>query len=358
MSWVRASAITSLLLPCLFMALLDGQAQERDSLPPVAIGGFVDSYFSWNAAKPASHTNRYRNFDLSERQFVLSEAQVDIERRAAPIGFHIALNTGAASDIIHAGSASTLNLLMQGFVSLLVPVGAGLMVDAGKFVTHMGFETINAKDNANYSRSFLFAWAIPYYHIGVRAAYPLLEQLSIGASISNGWNASTAASGKTFGATLTYTPLRSLSFTANWIGGPGQPDSSNSPFRQIAEFISTVQIGEQFTVAADVLYGTERGYGQRAEWKGAALYGRYTPADNSAISVRGEFYDDPSGFTTGFVQTLGEITVTYEHRVLQNLFVRVEYRHDRSNAPVFDGSDGMETEPRQNTISLSGIVTF
>ena len=100
MSWVKINASISLLLPCVLMAHFGGLAQERDSIPPVAIGGFVDSYYSWNGARPASHVNRLRNFDLTEHQFVLSEAQVDIERRPAPIGFHIALNTGAASDII------------------------------------------------------------------------------------------------------------------------------------------------------------------------------------------------------------------------------------------------------------------
>ena len=185
------------------------QTQERDSIPPVTIGGFVDTYYSWNAARPPSHTNRYRNFDLSAQQFVLSEAQVDVDRPATPIGFHIAWILGAASDIIHTGSSSTMNFLMQGYVSLLLPVGAGLSVDAGKFVTRMGFESVRARADWNYSRSFLFAWAIPYYHIGVRASYPLLKQLTVGANVSNGWNAAAGGCGggaRTFGATVTYSP--------------------------------------------------------------------------------------------------------------------------------------------------------
>ena len=114
-----------------------------------------------------------------------------------------------------------MNFLMQGYVSLLLPVGAGLSVDAGKFVTHMGFETISAKDNYNYSRSYLFAWAIPYYHIGLWLIRPL-EQLTIGANVSNGWNADVNANSKTFGATVAYRPGPAVTLTANWIGGPEQ----------------------------------------------------------------------------------------------------------------------------------------
>ena len=39
-------------------------------------------------------------------------------------------------------------------------------MDFGKFVTSAGAEVIESKDNWNYSRSLLFAYAIPYWHFG------------------------------------------------------------------------------------------------------------------------------------------------------------------------------------------------
>ncbi len=356
MSWLLMCTVIVAML-CFLIAPSAGQTQP-DSTSPIAIGGFVDSYFSWNAASPASHQNRFRNFDLTADEFVLSEAQVDVQRAPAPIGFHIALNTGTASDIIHAGSNSTMNLLMQGFVSFVIPVGGGLTVDAGKFVTHMGYETISAKDNFNYSRSFLFAWAIPYYHLGLRAAYPLSGQLALGACVCNGWNATTTSGGKTFGGTLTYTPFTAFSLTANWIGGPGLYDSTHTAFRQIIEVVPTLQLTEAFAAAADFLYGVEQMPGHPMAWKGVALYAQYRLAASSAISARGEIYGDPFGYTTGSIQTLGEITLTYEYKIMRNLLMRLEYRHDRSTVGVFDGSGGDATQSQQNTFAVSGIVIF
>ena len=52
-------------------------------------------------------------------------------------------------------------------------MGKSLQVDAGKFVTHMGFEVIESKDNWNYSRGLLFQFAIPYFHTGVRVTGPI-----------------------------------------------------------------------------------------------------------------------------------------------------------------------------------------
>ena len=34
---------------------------------------------------------------------------------------------------------------------------------------------IESKDNWNYSRSLLFAWAIPYYHFGLRSSLAGIE---------------------------------------------------------------------------------------------------------------------------------------------------------------------------------------
>ena len=94
--------------------------------------------------------------------------------RVSRVGFRLDLTGGPASALVNAlepGEAGYLQTFQQAYVSYLAPVGSGLQIDAGKFVTPAGAETIETRDNWNYSRSFLFALAIPYYHMGVRTAY-------------------------------------------------------------------------------------------------------------------------------------------------------------------------------------------
>ena len=38
---------------------------------------------------------------------------------------------------------------------------------------------IEAKDNWNYTRGLLFTWAIPFYHVGVRATLPVGERVTV-----------------------------------------------------------------------------------------------------------------------------------------------------------------------------------
>ena len=350
--WVLVAC--SVLLP----ELLRAQTAAGDSTSPVTIGGFVDSYFSWNFGRPASHVNRLANFDLTENQIMLSTAEIDVMKAANPIGFHLELAVGSAPDIINGGSTESAKLVQQAYLSAVFPVGAGLTVDAGKFVTHMGFETIKAKDNFNYSRSLLFAWAIPYYHTGLRASYPVRDNLTATVYLYNGWNNVQANSGKTFGASVSFAPTPAVVFIANWIGGPEQPDSVGSDFRHVVEGVATVQASDRLALGIDGTYGVEKTPLGTVTWKGAAVYGRYLLTETSSISARGEVYSDPGGYTTALVQDLGEITLTYEQRILGALILRAEYRYDWSTAQAFDGSDGDATRKNQSRVGLAGIVTF
>ncbi len=340
------------------MQCTQAQVAAKDTASPVVLTGFVDSYFSWNVDRPASHINRLANFDLTENQFMMSMADIDLQKAASPIGFHIECALGSTVDIISAGNAESARFFQQAYLTAVLPVGAGLTVDAGKFVTHMGYETIKAKDNANYSRSFLFAWAIPYYHTGIRASYPLRENLTASVDVCNGWNSAPGNSGKTFGASVSFAPVPSLSLTADWIGGPEQPDSVGSDFRHVFEGVVVLQASDRFSVAIDGLYGSEKLPWGMATWKGAALYGRYALSDASALSARAEVYSDPEGYTTALSQDLGEFTFTYEQRFLGALIFRGEYRYDWSNAGAFDGSGGDASRRNQSRIGLACIVTF
>src|SRR5436309_1305112 len=81
---------------------------------------------------------------------------------------------------------TTYQNIQQAYISFLAPAGNGLQIDFGKFVTALGNEVIETKDNWNYSRSLLFTLAIPYYHMGMRATYPINDKVSVMGFLGNG----------------------------------------------------------------------------------------------------------------------------------------------------------------------------
>ena len=159
----------------------------------VEVSGFIDGYYGYNFNKPADRINVLRNFDTRSNQFALNLAEIVTEKKPDPlnsrIGFRLDLDYGPATDLVHAtepGGKDVYKVIQQAYGSYLAPIGSGLQIDFGKFVTVHGAEVIETKDNWNYSRGLLFAWAIPYYHFGVRAKYAFNSKVSLTGLVVNG----------------------------------------------------------------------------------------------------------------------------------------------------------------------------
>jgi hypothetical protein len=331
----------------------------------ITTSGLVDFYYGYNFAQPSSRTNKLRNFDTDEQQLNVSLAELVVQMKAEPIGFRIDADFGPTNDAVQGGVNTTLSYLQQAYITAVIPVGAGLTVDVGKFVTHMGFEVIESKDNWNYSRSLLFAWAIPYFHVGLRVNYPVLSNVTLSGHLCNGWN--TIADNnteKTFGATLNIMPTSSLTIIQNWIGGREQLSDGSGVKRNVFDLILIYQLTDALALALNADYGEDRGGAGVMLWKGIAAYGRYSFNEQSAIVIRGEVFSDPNGYAmSGFVlggiaQEVKAVTATYERKFLDALLLRLEYRHDWSNKKFFDKQDQPNSIDYQDTILFGAVVMF
>jgi putative OmpL-like beta-barrel porin-2 len=78
----------------------------------------------------------------------------------------------------------------------------------------------------NYTRSFLFGYAIPFTHTGVRAAYQVNGVVSVLRMVANGWdNFKDKNDRKSVGAQLALTPVKPLTIYFNYLGSPERTDS-------------------------------------------------------------------------------------------------------------------------------------
>jgi len=275
-------------------------------------------------------------------------------------GFNVKFNFGPASSIIHAsepGTSSVAQNIEQAYVSYLAPVGKGLQIDAGKFVTQHGAEVIEAKDNWNYSRSLLFALAIPYYHMGVRATYPVNDKVTLMGDIVNGWNDVVDNNGrKTYGLQATVKPIAALVIVQNYMGGPEQPNN-DTDWRHLSDTTVTYTVSPAVSLMANYDYGVDTFAGQAVHWDGVAAYAKVQATKRLAIGPRVERFTDPDGFMTGTAQTLTEVTMTGEVRVADTLLWRVEFRRDVSDAASFKTDTGAFVK-QQSTIGFSLLYSF
>lgn len=246
-------------------------------------------------------------------------------------------------------------------MSVLVPLGSGLRVEAGKFVTGLGYEVIEGFDgwNDNATRSFLFGYAIPFTHTGLRASYVLSPVVSTMVMVANGWDdVRDNNSGKTVHLQVGIAPTSRVALIVNGIAGPEQ-DHDSRHFRDVLELVATWKPTDRLSLGFNGDWGREAGAvpgGGTALWSGAAGYLRLALATRVALSLRAEAFQDRDGARTGTAQTLTELTLTPEVRLGTSCIVRGDLRLDVSDHPIFEGRSGpRKTQP---TVSVNALYHF
>ena len=367
-------------------APLVGEAQAPPAQDPAAkqdsatmdffrkteVSGFVDMYYTYNfntPAKPCTTVagvavfNCLYNFNVAHNSFSLSLAEVALEKKPTSDsrgGFRIDLDYGPTTTYVHAtepGGTTTYQNIQQAYVSYLAPAGTGLQLDFGKFVTWNGQEVIETKDNWNYSRSLLFAWAIPYYHAGMRASYSPTAKVTVTGFLVNGWNnAADNNTGKTVGGQVMIKPNANLMFMTNYTGGPEQ-SNDNADWRHLSDSIVTYSMNNRMSLALNYDYGQDKVAGSTVKWQGVAGYLKYQATDRFALIPRVEYFDDRDGFSTGTAQKVKEATLTAEFKHKDGVIMRLEYRGDFSDVPFFL-KNTTEAVKNQSTVTVGFVYAF
>ena len=315
-----------------------------------------DGYVDGNFNHPNSGFNGLRNFDLRSDTLHVNMGMITIDRAAAPVGFHLDVGFGETFDVIHATDRApeSLKYFKQAYVSLKPKSWHGVEIDAGEFVTSAGAEVIETNQNWNYSRSLLFAWAIPYYHFGVRASIPI-GKFTGGVQVVQGWNnVYDNNSGKTVGLNGAYA-WKKVTWSHNYYVGP-EKTKTNIGLRQLYDTTVLVNPTDKFSYYVNFDYGRDKNIGQgAAQWTGLAGAARYALTSKFALAGRLEFFDDIDGFSTGTAQNVKEATFTGEYKMSSWLMTRLEFRDDWSDQPFFQKNGG--TAKSQPTVLL-GLVAF
>ena len=337
------------------------------SVGPLDLSGFIDGYYSYNFNTPSNanngQVNDLYNFNDKTDQFNLSAAKLTFNHDPDPVGVHIDLLFGRTEKLVNYNADSSY--IEQAFVSMKPPKAKGFELDFGKFTTSAGAEVIEAKDNWNYSRSILFAWAVPYYHFGVRASMPVSKTETVGIHVVNGWNNTTKDhSGATVGLTSAYVKPK-YSWFLNYYVGPENAGTTEG-FRNLIDTTLTLAPTAKLSAYINYDYGQNRdsvkstgSYQDKLlnRWQGVAFAAHGLVSATQSLTGRYEYFKDYQGFSTGTAQDLQEFTGTYEYKWAAGLLSRVELRHDWSNKNFFHKNDA-EFVDGQTTVTASFIAFF
>jgi len=349
-------------------------------------GGHVAISYNYNFNDPNSRANRLRVFDDKANQFDINQAELWLEKPTStesPIGFGVDFVIGRDAKKIHSlglgissgddPTKSDVFDLLQAYVTYKAPIGKGLDLKAGKFVTLHGAEVIRRTGNFNVSRSLAFGFAIPFTHTGVMATYPFADWLTVTAGIVNGWdNTDDNNNGKSIHGMATITPIKDLTLILGGTWG-AELDNRDAPKRGLFDFVATYKPIAPLTLTFNYDYGEQdEAFGpgsETARWHAIAGYATYDLTDKFSVGIRGEYFRDEEGFRLGFTDpvtgaparlNVWEMTLTARYKLFDHLFASVEYRHDQATNDrlVFDDGNGIRNADSQDTIALELVYQF
>jgi hypothetical protein len=361
-----------------------------DLLHGTTVNLLLDGYYEYNFNAPIGRVNLLRAYDVSSNAFSLNQADLVLENAPDPthgkrFGARLDLQYGQATETLQGNPANEprpeiYRAVFQAFGTYVVPVGRGLTVDFGKWASSLGMEANYTKDQMNYSRSYWFNF-LPFYHMGVRAQYPVNDKLSVNYWVVNGTQWAEPFNGfkdQLFGVNVQ--PRKSVSWTVNYylgqehpdfqyqpVGTPGLPTQQGIPFTPIPnpprgklhifDNYVTWNASPKLTLALEGDYVIQRlqTYSPPSHTDGGAAYVRYQIRPKIALAARSEYMSDHGGLFSGTTQALKETTLTFEYKFTDNFVMREEWRRDFSNQPFFL-TDSLGVLRKEQTTAGIGLV--
>lgn len=346
-----------LLLVALATGVLRSQETPTPLQPKIQLSGTVEADAVWNLNDPADRQNQSLGFVNHADQLRLTEATLSLDADFGRTGFHF---DGGFGDFYKAAMASDSwrgpnQYVSQAFL-FWKPVGK-IRIEAGKFFSSVGAEVPQSAQDYNTTRSLLFWYASPLYHVGVRASAPIGRGFTTGVQLLSGCNTVTGAHGH-------QTPA----LTAAWSGKhwgwsevymDGNEKLEGSGRRHLSDTVLTFTPSRVVTGYMEAIGAVEKRTGSGYDrWYGWATAWKVSPREKWSFSPRVDWLNDPDAATTGTAQRLFEFTMTGEYRPRQFVLARLEYRSDWSNEAFFRRAASLAPSRNQQVVLVGLTFLF
>jgi hypothetical protein len=342
----------------------------------ISIGGWVSGSVTWSLLDdPAGNEIPGRAFDFEHADPTLNQMGFTVIRgvdhtKPWDVGFTFEHIFGADARFTASNGMdfqTGLNPenqfdITQAYGEVVLPVGNGLVIKAGKWITPIGYEYVNPTLNALYSHTYLFG-IIPFSHTGVMGTYHFDDTKSLGIAVARGWEQSLKDNNSALEAVFTWahTPSDRYTYAISGSLGP-QLDDNNGNYRFVIDYWSDLAISDAFSLGFNIDYRYDSGDasdGDGANTFGAAVYGKYVVNQFATLVTRGEWFNDTQrseGFDSNiYALTVGvNVTPFPGDSVGQFFRLRPELRYDYATEPLFDGG----TEHDVLTFAIEGVFQF
>jgi len=327
----------------------------------VGIGGYVDSYYSYNFNKPPDGVNPYFVSSARNNEMTINLAYVDVRYRSTYMRARFVPGFGTYMDANYKNEPGSLKNMVEANVGILVSARYKIWVDIGVLGSPYTNESAISKDHLMYTRSFA-PENVPYYVTGAKLTVPVNPKLNTYFYILNGWQViQDNNQGKSVATQVEYRPNQIMLF--NWNTYVGDERSAAHPdfrMRYFNDFYWIFNKGGKFSATSDFYFGyQQRVNASTASWWQANFIGQY--AFNQVVSLAGRiehFHDTGAVHLTSINGTPGFTSSSYGACVNLKLhklsLLRFEARHFISQEDVYQDKNQL---PTNSQFMLIGSLT-
>ena len=261
--------------------------------------GYVGVYYGYDFNNPASLTRP--GFIYSEslhNQIALNLALLGARYTGKRVRGTFAIQTGTYPDANYAAEPGIFKNIYEAWAG--VKVADNLWLDAGIFLSHIGLEGPNSRDNLTLTRSIM-ADNSPYYEAGAKLTYDKGKKWLFSFLTINGWQVIRDRNqNQAIGTQIQFRPSTKVLLNSSTFLGEGRnvPDSLGIRLRYFHDFYVTYDPSKKWKIAAAFDTGWQEkldGRGGYDAWQGGALIVRRRLWERAGLVGRAEYYHDPAG---------------------------------------------------------------
>lgn len=349
----------------------DAAPSPGSGAPPALLGPlqltlFVDAYAAWQTSRSGTLAtlSNHRAYSgqgatlRAENGFSLAFLGIDASYDTGRVGVVANLRFGEGAVIYHYHGKPESDLafgiadLTQAYA--LWRPSAPLELDLGMFNSPFGAESLDSWRNANYTRSALWTYGEPAWHMGLNAKWQITEALSANALVINGINDisetqqdSGLDQSPTLGASLKFSPSPAYSVAFGGLLALDSRHNDDAGFDTFLDLVAALKLDPMSASFTADYIATRAGApsGAARHFWGGSLIAGYRFSEICGVAARAEYLQDQANFGGGNVWTLWTGTITIDVEPIAGtprLILRWDNRWERSNQDVF-GRDSRGT---------------
>ncbi len=322
------------------------------------VSAYAEMFYSYDFSKPAQHIrqpflcsfNRHNEPNLNLGYLKAAFTRQNIRANVAVMaGTYSIDNLGREPGI--------LKNVFEANIGFALSKKRNLWIDAGTFVSHIGFESAIGKDCWNLTRSLL-AENSPYYETGAKITHTSTnEKWLLSMLLLNGWQRIYRHDGydsPALGHQLTFKPNANTLLNSSSFAGEMRNDSA-APMRYFHNFYGQFQLHQKIglTLGFDIGLQTRKNNGQFNTWYSPLAIIKLSASEKFKIAARTEYYHDAKGTiiatnTPNNFQAFG-YSLNLDYLLSDKILWRIEGRGLYSKDPLFR----INNNPSQHNYCLS-----